>query len=61
MYNTGRPKLKTKTLDGSAIEDDEDINEGTSSYSGRRWKGSDRGVPSWLEGKLGRMKFAKLN
>ncbi|KAF8194989.1 transcription factor Opi1-domain-containing protein [Pholiota molesta] len=48
-YNTGRPKLKTKTLDGSAIEDDEDINEGTSSYSGRRWKGSDRGVPSWLE------------
>ena len=46
----GRPKLKTKTLDGSSL-DDRGLKEASSSPVRRRgWKeGGERGVPSWLE------------
>lgn len=49
----GRPKLKTKTLDGTAIDEDDqadELREERQQSSSRHWKGSDRGVPSWLEG-----------
>ena len=46
----GRPKLKTKTLDGSSV-DDRGLKEASSSpVRPRGWKeGGERGVPSWLE------------
>ncbi|KAF9472445.1 Opi1-domain-containing protein [Pholiota conissans] len=46
----GRPKLRTKTLDGTAVEEDEDTTSYSSSSSSKQyWKASDRDVPSWLE------------
>lgn len=49
--SSGRHKLKTKTLDGTALEDEEE-NEEASMEDRRQWRGGERNVPSWLEGPM---------